>query len=362
MTLAKGSSPFMAQLPNNTPFSLLPQRRPPWKEFMLSMSTEGVVIVLLAWVGVLHPEVLVPPKHDYHAIELVPTPVPVNHQPAPLRIIKPAHTALPEIEPEPQPVEALRLPPPQVRHKAVQDDPPAAPKVDLAMKAPAVPPLAPVVPRKLVKMDNFSTGSSATPTIARAPQKTQTGGFGDPNGIPARANNGRPVTIAQLGSFDLPPGPGYGNGTGGAKGARGVVASAGFGNGTATGDGSGNVNTTRGTVRQAGFGDAEAVAATPIRPKTDSAAPKLVPAEIVLKPTPIYTEEAKKLRIEGEVLLEVVFESSGRLRVLRVMRGLGHGLDEAATRAAEQIRFKPALRDGQPADSTAVLHIVFQLA
>jgi hypothetical protein len=37
-------------------------------------------------------------------------------------------------------------------------------------------------------------------------------------------------------------------------------------------------------------------------------------------------------------------------------------LDEAATRAAEQIRFKPALRDGQPADSTAVLHIVFQLA
>ena len=58
----------------------------------------------------------------------------------------------------------------------------------------------------------------------------------------------------------------------------------------------------------------------------------------------------------------VVFESSGKLHVLRVIRGLGHGLDEAAVRAAEQIRFKPALRDGQPADSTAVLHIVFQLA
>ena len=53
---------------------------------------------------------------------------------------------------------------------------------------------------------------------------------------------------------------------------------------------------------------------------------------------------------------------SGKLRVVRVIRGLGHGLDENAIQAAQQIHFKPALRDGQPADSTAVLHIVFQLA
>jgi hypothetical protein len=50
------------------------------------------------------------------------------------------------------------------------------------------------------------------------------------------------------------------------------------------------------------------------------------------------------------------------LRVLRVVRGLGHGLDDSAVRAAEQIRFKPALKDGQPSDSTAVVHIIFQLA
>jgi len=47
---------------------------------------------------------------------------------------------------------------------------------------------------------------------------------------------------------------------------------------------------------------------------------------------------------------------------VRIVRGLGHGLDEATVHAAEQIRFKPALRDGHPADSTAVLHIIFQLA
>jgi len=62
------------------------------------------------------------------------------------------------------------------------------------------------------------------------------------------------------------------------------------------------------------------------------------------------------------VLLEVVLEASGKIRVLKVVRGLGHGLDDAAVRAAEQIRFKPAMRDGQPSDSTAVLHIIFQIA
>jgi TonB family protein len=88
----------------------------------------------------------------------------------------------------------------------------------------------------------------------------------------------------------------------------------------------------------------------------------MTPAEILSKPTPIYTEEARAKRIEGEVLLEVVFEATGKLRVVRVVRGLGHGLDDSAVRAAEQIRFKPALRDGQPSDSTAVVHIIFQLA
>jgi TonB family protein len=94
----------------------------------------------------------------------------------------------------------------------------------------------------------------------------------------------------------------------------------------------------------------------------EAAAAKIIPAEILSKPVPIYTEEARSKKIEGEVLLEVVFEATGKIHVLRVVRGLGHGLDDAAVRAAEQIRFKPALRDGQPSDSTAVLHIIFQIA
>jgi len=68
------------------------------------------------------------------------------------------------------------------------------------------------------------------------------------------------------------------------------------------------------------------------------------------------------MKLEGEVLLEVSFGANGTLHVNRVVRGLGHGLDEAAIAAANKMRFKPALRMGQPVDSTAVVHVLFQLA
>ncbi len=85
-------------------------------------------------------------------------------------------------------------------------------------------------------------------------------------------------------------------------------------------------------------------------------------AEILSKPRPAYTDEARRLRIEGEVLLEVLFRASGEARVLRTIRGLGHGLDENAIAAARAIQFRPAKRGDTAADSTAVVHIVFQLA
>ena len=342
--------------PQHGPFSPLPQWRPPWKEFILSLGTQGLVCFLLLWVGVLHPEILVPRARDYHFIRLVDTPPPINHEPAPVRLLERPSVVVRVDKPVP---DNLRLPVRPPKPKLEVD---LAPKVEIAARKPTpLPAATPVIPRQPVRTNVFSTGSSATPTIARAPQQVQTGGFGDPNGVPAQPKNGRPVTIAQSGSFDLPSGPGYGNGTGGARGARGVVASAGFGNGVATGDGSSRVSA-HGAVRQGGFGDADAAATAQARPKPAEQAPKVLPAEIISKPLPVYTEEARKLRVEGEVLLEVIFEASGQVRVLRVVRGLGHGLDEAAVRAAEQIRFKPALRDGQPADSTAVLHIIFRLA
>ncbi len=345
----------MPETYQNSPFSLLPYRRPPWKEFVFSFGVQSISLFLLVWLGVLNMAVLDPPVHDYHFIRLVETPPPVNVEPAPVKEIPVARVARVET---PAP-EVLRLPPPEVRPKKQPEDVPVAPKVEIATSKPVpLPPTAPVIPRQAVKTNVFSPGSSAIPTIAQAPQHVQTGGFGDPNGVPARESKNTPVNIAPSGSFDLPTGPGYGNGTGGERGVRGVVASTGFGNGVATG-----VNTSRGTVQKSGFGDTAAVSVAQTRPKpTDDANGKMVPAEVISKPTPAYTAEARSLRIEGEVVLEVVFEASGRLRIVRVVQGLGHGLDEAAVHAAEQIRFRPAKRDGQPSDYTALVHIVFQLA
>ena len=338
-------------------FSSLPKWRAPWRDFVLSYGTQAVIVAIFVWIPILNPEILEGPTKDYHAIELVPTPVPVNHEP---QRQLPKRVLVAKLDPVVPPPAALRLPAPQPQPKPKVEDAPVPEVKFAAKKLDVVPTPAPVMPRAVLT-NVFSTGSSAPQTIDRAPQHVQTGGFGDPNGVPARATQTRAVNIAQAGGFDMPTGPGYGNGTGGANGARGVVASTGFGNGVATGNA--RSSSPAGTVRQAGFGDAD-VAAPPTvqsRPAAQAVA-RIVPAEIISKPTPIYTDEARAKRIEGEVLLEVVFEASGKLHVTRIVRGLGHGLDDAAIHAAEQIRFKPALKDGQPTDSTAVVTVTFQLA
>lgn len=333
-------------------FSMLPKRRTPWTEFVLSYGAQAIAVAILVWVPVLHPEVMAGPKRDQLAIQLVPTPVPVNHEPQ-RQLPKPVLVAKLDSDPP-----ALHLSAPAPRPKPVVEDAPA-PAVKIAEKKLELPPAPAAVPKQIVRTNLFSTGSSAPQTIDHPVQQVQTGGFGDPNGVPAKSNPGKAVNIAQAGGFDMPSGPGVGNGTGGSNGVRGVVASAGFGGGVATPD---SRTTSKGTVRSAGFGDADVGAPPTVQSRPAAVTPKIIPAEIISKPTPVYTDEARQRKIEGEVLLEVVLEATGKLHVVRVVRGLGYGLDDAAVRAAEQIRFKPAMRDGQPSDSTAVVHIIFQLA
>jgi TonB family protein len=340
---------------------LLPEPRTRWGKFVVSYGMQSLVLAFFVIMAVAHPEILVMPVHDYHFIGLVNTPPPVPQQPAPLRNFPtpPSPKIAEVVTPRPQ---ALRVPAElvPVKKEPVPDVQP--PKVTLAASKAVIPEAKPVIPRQLVKTNVFSNGSSATPTMAAAPSKVQTGGFGDPNGVPAQDNHGRPVTIAAAGSFDMPNGPGYGNGTGGSHGVRGVVASAGFGSGVATGDNSRVVSASRGTVRQGGFGDADVVANTVPRTKSAEPTSKTMPAEITFKPRPVYTDEGRQLKVEGEVLIDVVFAADGQIRVVKVVQGLGHGLDESAVRAAEKIQFKPALKDGRPADFEAVVHVVFQLA
>jgi len=335
---------------------LLPEPRTRWERFVLSYGVQSLVVGFFVITAVLYPEVLVLPVHDYHFISLVSTPPPVPDTPAPVK-----HFPAPKIaEPVTPRPEAMRVPTELVRKKLpVLEE--QAPKVTLAATKELLPDAKPMIPRPPVKTNVFSTGSSATPTMAAAPSKVQTGGFGDPNGVPNQDNHGRPITIAQAGSFDMPSGPGYGNGTGGSHGARGVVASTGFGSGIATGNSTG-VSGSRGGVRQGAFGDADVVPTSQPKAKITDTAVKTLPVEITYKPRPVYTEEGRKLKIEGEVLLQVVFTANGQIRIEKLVRGLGHGLDESAVQAAEKIQFKPALKDGHPADFEAVLHIEFQLA
>ncbi len=83
---------------------------------------------------------------------------------------------------------------------------------------------------------------------------------------------------------------------------------------------------------------------------------------IIEKLRPTYTAAAREQQIEGEVVLDVLFQASGTIQILGVIKGLGHGLDERATEAAGKIRFQPAEREGKPIDSRARVRITFQLA
>lgn len=218
------------------------------------------------------------------------------------------------------------------------------------------------VPKWKPKIDvGAFTGGRAVATLRRPIAKVQTGGFGDPKGLPGRAEGGARGNVPHLGSFDQPEGPGSGNGTGGARGARGMVASAGFGNDIAAPVQNGS---TPGAVRvrSAGFANEDTPARAGPAQQTSPAAARFQPVEIISKPVPVYSEEARRLHVQGVVLVRVIFTASGRVRVLSVERGLGHGLDQSAVRAAEAIQFKPAQRDGRPVDLPATLQIVFQLA
>ena len=84
--------------------------------------------------------------------------------------------------------------------------------------------------------------------------------------------------------------------------------------------------------------------------------------QIIEKLHPAYTAAAREQRIEGEVLLDVLFGASGTIQVLGIIKGLGYGLDARAAEATRQIRFKPAEREGKPVDSRARVRVTFQLA
>lgn len=338
----------MAAFQSNYQLGLLPERKIDRRALAASYGFVVLATLLLINLGVFFPDRLA--LREYRVTELIPLPA-MKPEPAPIKVKRLKVKLLPAA-----PVfERPRLIVPHEVHK-VAPEPIEAPKVVVnQFVAPQIK-MASAARPQLVHTGDFG-GSSAAPTVNAAVEKVQTGGFGDPNGLKGTGKQGAKLYAAQAGGFDMPVGPGQGNGSGGAKGIKGTVASADFGNGIATaskGDGRGS------GVSTGGFGSEQVVHAGP--KIAQESGPATIPVEITFKPQPVYTDEARGLKLEGEVLLEVMFNANGTLHVNRVVRGLGHGLDEAAMAAANKMRFKPALRIGQPVDSTAVVHVVFQLA
>jgi len=87
-----------------------------------------------------------------------------------------------------------------------------------------------------------------------------------------------------------------------------------------------------------------------------------VKAEITAKPDPVYTEEARRVGVQGIVALRVLLLGDGKLDRVRVVRRLPYGLTENAIRAACKIKFKPATKDGQPVSQWVTLEYGFRLA
>lgn len=340
--------------PDKLEFGLLPERRMDWRTVATSYGIEAFFILLLLGAGFFFPDTL-RLKQKFTVTELVPRPDLKPEAVKPRAKVK--HPVVAPKAPPPVAFQAAKLfVPKDIRTHKKKEEEEKAPKLEAKFSAPDLAPPPSALPARIVYTGAF--GSSATPTISAPIQKVQTGGFGDPEGLKGQGKDNAHLATAKLGSFDLPEGPGNGNGARGAKGIKGTIASAGFGNGIAQGD---NRNRGAASVQTAGFGAQELSHAGAKVAQAESG-PATTQVEIISKPSPIYTEEARRLKLEGEVLLEVLFGANGQLHVNRVVRGLGHGLDEAAVTAASQMRFKPAQRMGSPVDSTAIVHVVFQLA
>lgn len=69
-------------------------------------------------------------------------------------------------------------------------------------------------------------------------------------------------------------------------------------------------------------------------------------AKILVKPVPVYNEEARRNQVSGTVVLQMVLSSSGTVINIRTISGLPYGLTERAIEAARGIKFTPATKDG----------------
>ena len=134
-----------------------------------------------------------------------------------------------------------------------------------------------------------------------------------------------------------PPSNGVGSGAGIGSGSGG-----GIGSGTGGGVGPGTGGGYGGGLFRPGVGGVTA-------------------PRVVYKPDPEYSEEARKAKYQGTVVLGLIVDANGRPRGLKVEKGLGMGLDEKALEAVRNWKFEPAEKDGKPVAVMISVEVEFRL-
>jgi TonB family protein len=351
------STPGTPYTPGRTNFGLLPEPERSPASFFTSLVINGLIVLIAIYLGSQVKKLV---EHKYEETVLIlptaPPPPPKVKLPEPPKITPPQPPKVevkletpkinmpkPEPKPEPRPVEMeakVNLPVVKTARPAVVLAP--QPKAALTAAMPA--------------QNNLAKASTAPVHL------------GETFGVTPNPNATRPATVAAIGNP-------YGGMQGPAVAPHGVVGSTGIGDGVKPGSNAGMVGKVASAGLPGGTGTATTgvtgkvasagvptamVASAPV--KQMSAAPAVTSIEVLSKPQVQYTSEARQLHIEGDVVLRVTFTAAGQVVVEGVTRGLGHGLDEEARRVAQQIRFRPATRNGQAVDSTTTIRITFQLA
>jgi protein TonB len=88
---------------------------------------------------------------------------------------------------------------------------------------------------------------------------------------------------------------------------------------------------------------------------------RIMPPVLIYRVEPEFSEEARKAKYQGMVILSIEVDTSGRATNFRILRGLGLGLDEKAIEAVSRWRFRPGSLDGKPVVTSATVEVSFHL-
>ena len=343
----------MRYSPGRPSFGLLPEPEGRAASFITSTAINLAILIICVVVGMTARHVV---EQHFEVTELV---LP-NNPPPPVKVKPPP---MPPTPPPPKRPE-VRLEAPKI--KLSRPVPKPALKT-IRMQAKLKMPVMKVRRAIVLAPQPKPALTAAMPAVRpKVRGRTELVHLGQTFGVRPNPNAKRPATIAALGNP-------YGGMQGAAVDPHGVVASTGIGNGIHAGSNRGDVGrvasagipgeASTGPARNYGtVASADMPGMTTARAARTVSEPHSTNLQVLYKPPVRYTAEARHLHIQGQVILRVTFLASGQVVVNGVIRGLGHGLDREAQREAEQIRFRPATRDGRPVNLTTNIIITFQLA